>query len=97
MKSPRNPGLDFMLDLARLATESGGVIGLRLALVAQGGGRAQSETALMIKEKAQAIFDAQVVIARSLLEGQPHLAAARALVLYRRRVRANHRRLIRGA
>jgi hypothetical protein len=50
----------------------------------------------MVSEKAQAVLDAQVVLATSVMSGQGHLAPARAVALYRRRVKANQRRLLNG-
>ena len=81
------------MDAARLTYESSHVIGLRLALAARGGPSAQAEAALMISEKAQAAVDTQFMLARSVISGEVHLAPARAVALYRDRVRANHRRL----
>jgi hypothetical protein len=63
---------------------------------AMGGEAAQREATLMVTEKAQAIVDAQLVLAESVLAGQPHLGPGRAVALYRKRVQANQRRLGRG-
>jgi hypothetical protein len=95
MKTPSNPWLDLSLDAARLTYESSHVIGLRLALAARGGMKAQTEAALMVSEKAQAAFDAQFMVAKSVMSGEAHLVPARTVALYRDRVQANHRRLTR--
>ena len=92
----RNPWLSLTMNTMRLGVEAQSVIGLRLAKAAWGGTDAQDEARLMIAEKAQAAIDAQLVMARSVMMGQPHLGAARAVALYRRRVKANQRRLSRG-
>jgi hypothetical protein len=47
----------------------------------------------MISEKTEAALDAQLQIGRSAMSGRLDLAPARAIALYRRRVRANQRRL----
>jgi len=92
--TPRsNPVLDLALGAARLGVEATEVIGLRLIQAAFGGFAAHDEAQLMITEKAQAALDAQFLIARSVMAGEAHLAPARAVALYRRRVQANLRRL----
>jgi hypothetical protein len=85
--------LDLSLDTARLGCESSDVIGLRLALAAQGGRAAHAEMARMVTEKAQAALETQIMVVRSLASGEGHLAPARVVALYRDRVRANHLRL----
>jgi hypothetical protein len=95
MSRRRNPFLDLGLDMARLGLESSGVIGLRVMRAALGAGDVRKEAALMISEKAKAAFDAQMIIAHSVMSGQGHLAPARTVALYRRRAQANRRRLTR--
>jgi hypothetical protein len=87
------PLVELSLNAARLAIEAGEVIGLRLIQAAFGGVETGDEALLMITEKAQAAFDAQIVVAQSLLAGEGHLAPARAVALYRGLVQANSRRL----
>lgn len=77
----------------QLGFEAQCVIGLRMVKMALGGDDARSETQRMIAEKSKALWDANNLITRSLLSGHGHLAPARTLALYRRRVRANQRRL----
>ena len=91
-----NPWFKLSRDTIMLGLEAQSVIGLRLMKAAMGGEAAQREVTLMITEKAQAIVDAQRVLAESALAGQPHLGPGRAVALYRRRVQANQRRLGRG-
>ena len=93
MDAPWNAWLDLSADAAHLGHESGHVIGLRLAVAGRGGADALAELCRMISEKAQAALDAHFVIAGSLLSGEPHLAPARTLALYRTRVQANRTRL----
>ena len=80
-------------DTLMLGLESQSVIGLRLLKAVTGGEAAQQEVTLMVAEKAQAVIDAQMILANSILTGQPHLGPGRAVALYRRRVQANQRRL----
>jgi hypothetical protein len=88
-----NPLVDLSLNAARLAIEAAEVIGLRLIQASFGGAKTGDEALLMITEKAQAAFDAQILVAHSILAGEGHLAPARAVALYRGRVQANSRRL----
>jgi hypothetical protein len=88
--------LDLAANLMRLGLEAQEVVALRMLKFASGGADLESEFARMFSEKAGAAIDAQVEAGRSALSGQAHLAPARAVALYRRRVRANHRRLSRG-
>jgi hypothetical protein len=94
--SCRNPWFSFSHDAMMLGLEAQSVIGLRLLKAAMGGEGAQRETTLMFTEKAQAMVDAQFVLAESALAGEPHLGPGRAVALYRKRVQANQRRLGRG-
>ncbi|MDQ2859335.1 MAG: hypothetical protein M3T55_01110 [Pseudomonadota bacterium] len=96
MTARRNPWLSLTLDAMRLGMEAQSVIGLRMAKAAWGGAAAQDEAELMVSEKAKAAIDAQVVMVSSLMTGQGHLGPARAMALYRRRVLANQRRLLKG-
>ena len=50
----------------------------------------------MISEKTRAALDAQLQIGMSAMSGRLDLAPARAIALYRRRVRANQPRLRAG-
>lgn len=89
--------LDLSAEAVSLGHESGDVIGLRLAMAGRGGADAQAELCRMICEKTLAALEAQFVVAGSLLAGDAHLAPARTLALYRRRVQANRFRLTQEA
>jgi hypothetical protein len=89
----RNPWYDLSRDTLMLGLESQHVIGLRLLKAVMGGEAAQLEVALMVAEKAQAVIDAQFLLAESAFAGEPHLGPGRAIALFRRRVQANQRRL----
>jgi hypothetical protein len=93
MARRKDPWLDLSADLARLAVEASAVAGLRMVRLASGSGDVQREMALMVSEKAQAAWDAQFLVAKSVMAGRPDLAAQRTVAFYRRRVQANRRRL----
>jgi len=93
MKAARDCWFDLPFDTALLGWESGQVIGLRVALAARGDGAALAEVSRMFSEKALAAVDTQILIARSVMSGEAHLAPGRAVALYRDRVLANQRRL----
>ena len=86
---------DLTANMMRLAVESQGVVALRMMKLASGDADVGREFNLMFAEKAQAAIDAHMEAGVTALAGRPDLAPARALALYRRRVRANHRRLSR--
>ncbi|GGK21407.1 hypothetical protein [Salinarimonas ramus] len=91
----QRPWLDLWLASARLGIESQAVVGLRLFGMATGSVPAAHEAGLMVPEKLGALADAQYVIARAALTGRGSYAAEDVVRLYRRRVRANRRRLTR--
>ena len=81
-------------DFAQLGFESWTVIGLRMAKLATGGPAAMAEAQRMVAEKAAAAVEAQFVAGMALAGGATHQTAGRkAMAGYRRRVRANRRRL----
>jgi hypothetical protein len=85
------------IDAAALGLEAQGVIAMRLLKIAAGGPAADVECQLMVAEKFAAAAAAQAAAASALACGHSiHDAAALALVPVRRRVRANHRRLMQG-
>jgi hypothetical protein len=84
-----------MRSAALLYQEACTVVGLRLMKLALGGAAANAEIQRMIGEKSAAFAAAQIAVATSLVAGKAHLAPARAVAVYRRRVRANRRRLSR--
>jgi len=87
---------DLSMSAMQLGLEAQSVIALRLMKVAAGGAAAEAECQRMVSEKTQAALDAQWQIGKSAMSGRLDLAPARAIALYRRRVRANQRRLIAG-
>jgi hypothetical protein len=84
------------MSAMQLGLEAQGVIALRMMKMAAGGAAAEAEVQRMISEKTQAALDTQLQIGKSAMSGRLDLAPARAIALYRRRVRANQRRLRAG-
>ena len=93
MPRSRWPMFDFYRGLSGLAMDSSAVIGLRMMKAAQGGASWPAEARLMVAEKAQAAMDAQTLFMRGLLSGGVAGAPSQTLAMYRRRVKANRRRL----
>jgi hypothetical protein len=84
--------LDLPFAMLHLGLEAQAVVGLRLMQAATGGGSAR-ENARMISEKITALAEAQRAAALGLATDGPAGAIDQALRIYRRHVRANHRRL----
>jgi hypothetical protein len=97
MTDCHNPWFSLVEDSMRLTFEAQDVIGLRIAKAASGSFDAADEAVRMVIEKSQAAWDASFLITQSMIAGEGHLAPARAVDLYRQRVRANRRRLSRDA
>jgi hypothetical protein len=91
----RNPWLDVGIHAWSLGVESSQVIGLRTLKLATGGAAGEREARQMVGEKIQAVVALQVMALTGGLGINPHAAAAKAVTHYRRKVRANRRRLSR--
>ena len=90
----RSVGIAF--DLARLSFEAWMVMYLRMATLAGGGTPAILEAQRMLAEKTAATLEAQTAAGIALATGKSQRATARkAFAPYRRRVKANRRRLMR--
>ncbi len=89
----RNPWLRIGLDAWWLGFEVSSVIGLRALKLAAGGAAAEVEARRMVTEKIQAGFGLQAKALNGALGSTAHTAAAKTLAHYRRKVRANRRRL----
>ena len=76
-----------------LGAEAASVIGLRSIKIAAGGPAAQAETARMVAEKVQATFALQRMAMIGTLGLTAPRVASKTLAHYRRKVRANRRRL----
>lgn len=77
------------VDATLLAFESQQVIGMRLVKLSAGGAAAQVEAQRMVSEKIMAAGEAALLVASGG-------STARVVAGYRRKVRANARRLSRG-
>ena len=85
------------LESVRFACEVQDVVCMRLARLAEGGPPAAKEAERMIAEKLDAFADAEVAMLRALADGEDLMAASeRAYAPVRRRVHANHRRLMKA-
>ena len=89
----RNSWFRIGFDTWLLGLEASSVIGLRTLKIAGGGVGAEAETRLMIKEKFDAGWALQAKALSGALGLTAHGATAGALAHYRRKVRANQRRL----
>ena len=96
MKRPSPSWFQLSWDMMQLTVEANSVIALRTMKMATGGAGANEEVSLMVSEKVQAAMDVQFELATSILAGRVD-GPAKAVALYRRRVRANRKRLTREA
>jgi hypothetical protein len=78
-----------------LGAEASAVVALRTLKLMQGGIAAEAESRRMIEEKLKAAFELQTKAITGGLQGAPHTIVDRTLKHYRRKVRANRRRLSR--
>lgn len=90
-----HPFLRLGFDMMALGMESSGVIALRMMKLAAGGQAAAAEAQLMVAEKLRASAEAGAAAWTDALAGAGHRTPARTVARYRRKVRANARRLTR--
>jgi hypothetical protein len=91
-----NPWMRLGLNAWSLGAESSAVIGLRVMKMAAGGAAAEREAQQMIREKVAAGLTLQSLAITGGLGFTPHSAAVKTLAHYRRKVRANRRRLMKA-
>ena len=91
-----NPWIAIGFDAWRLGLEASAVMGLRSLVIAQGGADAQAEATRMVSEKLDAGASLQAKALSGALGSTPASVSRRTLALYRRKVRANRRRLSRS-
>jgi hypothetical protein len=89
----KNPWFRIGVEAWMLGVEASSVIGLRAFKIAGGGAAGGAEARLMISEKIEAGWALQGKALSGALGLTAHRATARTLVHYRRKVRANQRRL----
>ncbi len=92
-KKRLNPWFDVGLNAWMLGLEASAVIGLRTLKIAAGGPAAQAEARLMLSEKLAAGAALQAKAMTGALGASPASATASTVSHYRRKVRANRRRL----
>lgn len=81
------------MDAWALGTEASTVMALRTARIAMGGSAAVDEFNLMFTEKMAASFELHTAAMTGQLGAAPAGATRKAIGFYRRKVRANRRRL----
>jgi hypothetical protein len=89
----RNPWIRLGLNAWSLGVEASSVIALRMMKIGAGGKSGQAEARRMVDEKIEAGLDLQKMAVTGALTRSPQGAAAKTLGYYRRKVRANRRRL----
>jgi hypothetical protein len=91
-----NPWLGLAFKAIELGIEAQSVIALRMMRLAAGGARGRAEASRMVAEKVGALAEAQTAAAAAILTGRREkIVAGKVLSTYRKRVRANRRRLTR--
>jgi hypothetical protein len=91
----RNPWIGLGWDAWKLGIEASSVIGLRTLKMAAGGEAATVEANRMVQEKVESSLALQAKFMTGGMGLTPASAAARTVAHYRRKVRANQRRLTR--
>jgi hypothetical protein len=92
----RNPWLRLGLNTWALGMEASQVIALRTLKILSGGAAGQVEARRMVDEKIQAGLDLQSAALTGSLGLTAEGAAGKVVSHYRRKVRANRRRLTKG-
>ena len=92
MKHPSTSWFQLSWDMMQLTVEANSVIALRTMKMATGAAGCEAEISLMVSEKVQAAMDAQMELAKAAMSGRTD-GPAKAVALYRKRVRANQKRL----
>jgi hypothetical protein len=92
-----NPWFTVGFDAFTLGMEAAAVIAQRSLILAQGGAQAQAEAVRMVSEKAEAATALAMRAALGGLGQQPATVAAKTVRHYRKKVRANRRRLAKKA
>lgn len=96
MAKAANPWIGLGWDAWMLGAEAATVIGLRTLKIATGGAAAEREAHRMVEEKAAAAQALQVMAMTGALGFTAPQAARKTIKHYRRKVRANRRRLAKG-
>ena len=83
-------------DAAAASVEMQQVMALRMAKIARGGEAGEAEARRMVDEKVTAALQAQQAAWIALMTGRGASIPSAAAAAYRRKVRANRRRLLKG-
>jgi hypothetical protein len=84
------------LQAAKLGWEAQGVIALRMMRLATPSAGSRTEARRMVTEKVTALAEAQAATVAAVIKGgKSHRVAKKVLGVYKKRVRANRRRLTR--
>jgi hypothetical protein len=89
----RNQWIGLTWDAWALGIEASSVIGLRMLKLSAGGPIAAAESQRMVAEKLKAATELQSMAATGALGYTPASAARKTMSHYRKKVRANQRRL----
>ena len=92
----KNPWWRVGVQAWLLGVEASSVIALRMLKGAAGGAPAQEEASRMVHEKIEAGLDLQAKVMSGGLGAAPAGATSKVISHYRRKVKANRRRLMRG-
>lgn len=87
--------MSLLFETAKLGLEAQNVIGLRLVRLAQGGAVGAAEAQAMVRDKMAAFHEAQHVASVAIMTANTHILSKKTLQIFRKRVRANRRRLSR--
>ena len=93
MPRSRNPWLRLGWDAWALSLEASTVMGLRTMKIAAGGPAADAEARRMVSEKVEAAAALQTLAMTGALGFTAPRIAGKTMAHYRRKVRANRRRL----
>ena len=93
MKIPKPSWIGLSSSAWQAGLEAQQVIGLRVVRLAGGGKPAAAEATRMTSEKIQALWEADAAAAAAMLTGKAAGVPSRTLALYRRKMRANRKRL----
>jgi hypothetical protein len=96
MARARNAWMKLGFDAAVLGAEAAQVVGLRMARLAAGGPGANAEARRMVSEKVEAATALQAMAVTGALGWTAPRVASKTMAHYRRKVRANRRRLLRS-
>jgi hypothetical protein len=92
-----NDWFALSLQTAKLSWEAQGVMALRVMRMAAQPAHSQTEARRMVTEKVAALGEAQAAAATAVIKGgKSHRVAKKVLGVYKKRVRANRRRLTRA-